>query len=284
MSDILEQLRTELNFMQKWIDDLKITIAKLEFEEEDIRKDYFYTSHTNVNHYYLAYMNIVNSFMIKNKHYVIDKSLERKFGSHLDRLSNLSRDQTHCDAHFNTINQRVFVMAWSLFELSISTFYKAIVDDKELERQNNELYKNVLKNATIKEGAEEKLKKLLLKTSLHEIPIGRKYNYLFKIVRGYSRNIKKDKEFLIFFGKMRNTIHSNFIYYGSDFTYRFGDAEFLFKNEKQVTWSDPFRDGKLIPSVELYFHLIGQLNEIVHALFKYIKFDSKIPYPDLNAH
>ena len=175
-------------------------------------------------------------------------------------------------------------MAWSLFELSISTFYKAVVDEKELDRQSNDVYKEVIKNVVVKEGCDLKVKKLLLKASLHQIPIVRKYNYLLKIAKGYSRNIKNDKSFLEFFGKMRNTVHSNFIYYGSEYTYRFGDAEFLFKNEEQVVWSDPFQNGKLVPSVQLYLHLIGQLNEIVNEIFKCITFDTRIPYPDLNAN
>lgn len=46
-------------------------------------------------------------------------------------------------------------------------------------------------------------------------------------------------------------MHSNFIYFGQDYEYRFGQAHFLFKNNKQVVWSDPF-DENDIHGVKLY--------------------------------
>lgn len=283
MTKILAQFKFELDFMQTWIDNLKTFINESHYEEDDIRKDYFYTSHTNVNHYYLSYINLFNSYIISTGNFAINKKIANNFRGHFDRLIFVTRHPSHCQAHFNTLNQRVFVMAWSLFELSISTFYEHIVEDTELNRQYSELYREVLKNVKVEEGKEEKVKKLLIQSSLHQISIGRKYNYLIKKADGYSRNKAEDKAFLEFFGKMRNTIHSNFIYYGKNYKYRFGDSEFIFTNQKQVVWSDPFEKHKLIPSVELYFHLIGQLNSIANEIFKCNPCEEKINYPDLNA-
>lgn len=75
---------------------------------------------------------------------------------------------------------------------------------------------------------------------------------------------------------------SNFIYYGQDFEYRFGDVQFVFKTKKLIVWDDPF-NNTIVPSVELYFHLIGNLNTIALEIFNCNPTEAFIPYPDQAA-
>src|SRR5690606_30335104 len=96
-------------------------------------------------------------------------------------------------------NQRLFVFAWSIFELSISTFFAAVVEEDELQKILSIEYAEVLKCVTIKEGKEDKLKKILIKNNLAHVSINRKYNYLLKKVRGYGQSIIDDRASLEFY-------------------------------------------------------------------------------------
>lgn len=280
MKSTYKEYLSQLDFMLSWTEKLKNEIAELPYQDDDIRGDYFKTNYTNTYHYYIDYILFFKSELLKDNLVSFQEDFE-SFNVHLHRLSEITISEYLKQGHFNIINQRVFIMAWSLFELAISTFYTVIVDDNELQKQYQETFNDVLKCVDIKEGKEEKLKKLLIKKSIYHIPIVRKYNYLFKSKK-YSRNVEEDKEFLKFFGTLRNTVHSNFIYYGNDFKFRFLDSEFLFENGKEVRWSDPYETG-IVPSVILYFKLIGNLNSIVMELFNSNPHDDLIPYPDLNA-
>jgi len=284
MNKILEGFKKEVQFMENWTKELFLTLGKLPYEENDVRKDYFKVSYSNTYHYYISYLNILQSHLLNTKYFLLNKDIFKNFEVQVARLQNITNHPRHLEAHHNTLNQRVFVMAWSLFELCISTFYENVVTQEELEKQFNSEYLDVLKTVEVKEGKEEKFKKLLIKDSLHSIPIPKKYNYLLKIANGYGRDIGEDRAFLDFFGRFRNTVHSNFIFYGKDFTYRFGDAEFVFKNKKLVKWFDPFDEGNFAPPVKLYFYLIGNLNNIVMEIFRSVPKEGFIGYPDLDSY
>lgn len=275
-------IKTNLDFLLVWTENLKAEIQDLPYGVKDVRKDYFKTSYSNVYHYYIGYINLLKSHLLSDERLAFLGNVE-PFTDHIERLREIATKHTLLQGYINTLNQRVFVMAWSLFELSISTFYEAVVDSKELNRQYREIHSEVSKNVVIKEGRELRLEKILVNESLHSIPILRKCNYLFKIANGkYSTRIEDDKEFLYFFGKLRNTMHSNFIYYGKDYEFRFGHAKFLFRNKKLVVWNDPF-DTMPVPCVKLYVYLIGELNRITKELFNSIEFADIIEYPDPEA-
>ncbi|OYX81665.1 MAG: hypothetical protein B7Y83_16980 [Flavobacteriales bacterium 32-34-25] len=111
------------------------------------------------------------------------------------------------------------------------------------------------------------------------ISVNKKTDFLFKKVVGYSRTINEDKEFLLFLGKFRNTMHTNFIYYGNDYNFKFGNAYFQFENGKMVKWYDPFNDN-FVASPKLYFALMSELKKIWKALILSIPHKNIIQYPD----
>jgi len=281
MKEEYDHFSDNLKFLLEWTEEQKGKISEINYADNDVRKDYFRLSYTNVYHYYIGYFSLFASKSFGDELIRFDKSLFG-FKSHINRFIEISLFDQLSKGNFNILNQRVFVFAWSIFELSLSTFFSAVVDDDELQALLEYDYADVLKCVTIKEGKEGRLKALLIKNNIAHISINRKYNLLFKKVKGYSRSIKYDKEFLEFFGKLRNTMHSNFIYFGKDYEYRFGDAHFIFRDNREVVWIDPFENG-YVPAVRLYTYLIGQLNLIFFEISRCIPFEPFIPYPDTEA-
>lgn len=78
-------------------------------------------------------------------------------------------------------------------------------------------------------------------------------------------------------------MHSNFIYFGNDYNYKFGDAHFTFRNSKTVLWKDPFEKYENAPSVRLYIYMIGELNRITLNIFNSLASIDYIEYPDISA-
>jgi hypothetical protein len=117
-----------------------------------------------------------------------------------------------------------------------------------------------------------------VKKHLSHVSINQKYNRLFKKVKSkYKRNIDEDMRFLDFWGKLRNTIHGNFIYTGNDFNYEFNGYPFKFENGKVVKHVD-FENNP-------YF-IINIIDEIVSIFSEFVnhfeEFDD-IPYLDPEA-
>lgn len=270
--------KRNLDFLLDWTEKQKEMIREIKYPANDVRKDFFKLSYTNVYHYYIGYFNLFTSHTAKDGYLKLDDSLSN-FKIHVDRWAEISHFPVLERGNFNTLNQRLFVFAWSIFELAVSTFFAAVADEEELQKILSMDYNEVLKCVIVNEGKEDKLKKILIKNNLAHVSINRKYNYLLKKVRGYGRSVIDDRAFLDFFGKMRNTMHTNFIYFGQDYEYRFGQAHFVFENNKQVVWSDPFDEGN-IPNVKLYIYLIGHLNEIFREIIRCIFHEGVILYPD----
>lgn len=127
---------------------------------------------------------------------------------------------------------------------------------------------------------DEALRKKFAKQHLTHVPIARKYNKLFRIIRDkYSRPLKQDEHFLSFLGDFRNSIHTNFIYYGSaDKKYQFDEIEFLFVQRQIVRYNDPTPFGPT-----LYLNIFERLVEISLEISLSINVADEIPYPDLDA-
>ena len=168
--------------------------------------------------------------------------------------------------------------SWSVFELCVTTFCKGITTSNELNSLLESNYLeiiNMLKNTKINPKDEAKIRKQNIKKSLTHISINRKINFLFKKVNNYGRDINSDKNFLVFFAKFRNTLHTNFIYYGNHYEYKFNEAHFVFENEKLVKWYDPWFRSPI-----LYFNLLTELNNIWREIINCIEHQEIVNYPD----
>lgn len=247
MNKIYQEYLEQLDFMLDWIENLKIEIVKLPYNENDYRKEYFQTSLRNTSQYYIGYMTFVKAQLLFNNKITLTDEF-KGYQRHKEKITELAYQYDKQDAYYHSLNHRMFIMAWSLFEFYISKVYSNVTTKKE---------------------------------STSFIPIYKKIKYLFANIKGYSRNIKEDKAFLHFFGSLRNTMHSNFIFYGKNYEFRFGDAHFVFNNGKRVEWSDPF-DNIHVPSPMLYFHLVGNLIQITKEIFKCYPHEEVI-YSNVNA-
>jgi len=115
--------------------------------------------------------------------------------------------------------------SWSTFEHSITLVCKTVLNGQVVEELKLERFlevKKIVGSLPDMETKESALKKELGIKHLSSVSINRKYEKLFNLIKGeYSRDVKNDKEFLKFYGAYRNVVHSNYTFYGKDFTYPF---------------------------------------------------------------
>jgi len=271
----------DVDFLLNWTEDLKKEIKDLKFERDDIRKDFFKLFYDSTYSYYLGYVSYALSSSIIKGNVAFKENLS-SFKVHLDRLIEISQLPVLTKSYKNSLNRNLNIETWSIFELCVTTFCGALCDADELNKllsYNFNDTQKILKESTIDDANLEKLKQKLIVEHLTHVPIQRKVDFLFKKAPNYYRDSKKDREFLVFYGKLRNTIHSNYIYHGKNYEYKFGEAHFLFDKEKLVKWTDPFA-----PSPKLYIYLSTQLKEIWKTLALSIKHEEKIEYPDLDQN
>jgi hypothetical protein len=264
------------DFIIDWINNLKKDINESNFKDDDIRKDFLGLLNDIAYCYYRPYLLIEISTLIHQKRINLD---DFKNNKHIDAVRALIKNKTSYKSHFNSLNRQLIVDSWSAFELSTTTFCEKICDENELNKLLNTNYNEilkVLKKTKIEESESKKLIEKYVVANLTHIPIVRKTDFLFNKVKGYDRYIEKDKKFLIFYGKLRNCMHSNYIYYGKKFEYDFGNAKFIFENGELVKWYDPFNE-----TPKLYFYLMGNLKDIWKSIINSIDYNQIIYYPNL---
>jgi hypothetical protein len=274
---LILKIMDDLDFILQWTDNVKLEIAALPFEEDDIRVDFLGMLYDATYNYYRGYVGYKISGLIGEGQILFKTEQLPKLDLHIKRFAETSYHPILSKSQTNYLNRNLLLDAWSTFELCTTTFVGAIINDDELERMLLHHYrdmKKILKNSSIDENDNEKLVSNTKKSHLVHVPITRKTDFLFGRAN-YFRNLKRDKEFLLFLGKWRNTMHTNYIYYGNDYQYTFGNAIFQFQNGKTLKWTDPFE-----PSPKLYFHIMGNLKNIWLTLIKSITHDEFIAYPD----
>ncbi len=191
---------------------------------------------------------------------------------------NRSSIDLYIRGHKNILNSFLIINSWSNFELCITLFVDAVlpIDKKNelLAIDYNRLHK-IFKDIDISEDIDQKLRKYI-KFHLVHVPINNKYGKLFKLIKQYPKNRdkKQDIKFLDFFGRLRNCIHSNYIYYGRE------QKEFKFSGVRYQ-----FLSGKLVsqkPAVDIsIFQLTRNLKQIFMALIENIEYGLEIYDPSI---
>ena len=267
----------DADFILKWTEDLKAEIKTLTFQEDDIRKDYFNLTYDVAYCYYRGFILLKFSDFINKGQIAFNKEIYN-YKVHINRVAETVKHPILRASHFNSLNRHMLIDAWSAFELCVTTFCNGICSkqelDKFLEFQYIEIIKGI-KERKLNDAEDAEIRRLTIKGHLTHVPITRKTDFLFKKSKCYGRDKEKDKEYLRFLGKFRNTLHTNFIYFGKDYEYKFGQAHFVFKDNKIVKWYDPFK-----PTPKLCFYLIGELKEIWKELVRTIEYPELIRYPD----
>lgn len=261
------------NFMKDQIQiELRLLIDQINeyhkrFGENDIRSSFLDGYFQILRTYYCAYFQFES-----------DDILEKYYEIYQKRDFNKKDILIHIQGHKNLLNSSLIINCWSNFELFITLFCSAVLPEtklKELLEIDYQRLIKILKSYTISNETDDKLKKYI-KNHLAHTPIINKYGKLFKLINDYpaNRDKKNDREFLEFFGSLRNCIHSNYIYYGGE------DKAFEFNSEVYT-----FKFGKLLnhnPSKEdSIFHLTQNLKDIFIVFVNGINYNSEIYDPSV---
>ena len=269
------------DFLLEWTDRLKERINKSEYSVADVRKDFLRLIYDSVYGYYrgIIFYNLAE-FTVKQKIQYLNPVFP-KYKVHLSRFVETFNEPVLRISHFTSLNRGLLMDSWSVFEMSITSLCEVYANETEKEKllhyEANEVLE-ILRSAKLNDAQVRKVRKKLSKRHLTHVSITRKMDFLFAKAPHYYGNVKEDKEFLIFFGKLRNASHSNFVYSGNDYKYCFGQAHFTFTDGKPVVWSDPFSRPPVYFSPELFTHMVGRLLDIWEVLI------NSLPKKDLIPH
>lgn len=262
-----------LDFLLNQILETNTLASNIPFDLADIRRSYFGFHESLLRNYYRGFCYVAIDADIKAGNIILGENSQ--FFKHI--FDKKKSPNFHEQSYLHNLNRRVYLDSWSNFETCITVLVNGLISDNERKNLLNYKVSGII--AALKKSdvnvTKDQIKDQFIEDHLTHVPIVRKLDILYKkLEKGYSRNIQDDREFLKFFGKLRNTMHSNFIYYGNSYEYRFGHAHFIFENEQIVKWLDPFEGT---PKLQVY--LVNNLMKIWREIISKIKHPEIIPYP-----
>lgn len=207
-----------------------------------------------------GYFQILRTYFCAYYHTISDDIIEKY--REIYQIDNFDTNQLswHLQSHRNLLNSFLIINTWSNFELFLTLFSNAVLPRHKIEELLEIDYrrlKKILKDYPLTDNTDEKLKKYI-KNHIAHTPIVNKYGKLFKLITNYptERDKNRDREFLEFFGRLRNCIHSNYIYYGSvakDFT--FNEITFRFRPGELLQHDQTHDDTILIQLTQNLKHI-----------------------------
>jgi len=226
----------DLDYIKAEIERLNSETTQLPFSNNDTRRAFHDRILDTLDNYHKSWSILL--FLYNKGKFPFDKGTENFY----EHVGPIQQDfSTYSDAsrsYRNYINRSMIIDSWSTFEFSITAMVSKLLDDdlkNELKFERYSRVKDIIKSLAGVEEKETKLKKELEIKHISSISINRKYDKLFKVIGDkYSRNVDDDKLFLRFFGTYRNVTHSNFTFFGNDFSYTFQDVSVDFKHGQLV--------------------------------------------------
>jgi len=265
-----------INYTDSEIDNVVKLIRSLTYDDDDIRKDHYLylidilkSYQRGITAFEISKLSIEENLSEKTKDIVLKK--------HIVEYGQISTVEKINFSHRNQINRSLIIDVWSLFEFSITTMCSSVLNSAELDSLCKERYEKIVKivgQQNLTSEAEEKLRNKFSEKHLTHVPITRKCDKLLKYCKDYNRDINTDKSFLQFFGKVRNTMHSSYIYYGTDFEYAFDNVRTVFENGKPVYHRQPI-------GLKFYFDLTIELSKVFTSIVTSIDYLDKIEYPTM---
>lgn len=261
-------LQKELSELITLIDDFS-----QKFGENDIRPAFLDGYFQILRTYYCAHFQLdSDDILTKYREIYPDANLKREDIS-----------ARHLQGHKNLLNSFLIINCWSNFELFVTLFSQKVLPQNEIDDLLNGDYNNlkkILNGYKLDNNTEEKLKKMV-RHNLAHVPMPSKYGKLLKMIAKYpgTRNVKEDREFLEFFGRLRNCIHSNYIFYGAEEkVYSFNGEKFTFTPDKVLSHY-PAEDSSI-------FKLTLNIKEIFLLIVQGIPYSNEIfdPSMDLEVH
>lgn len=257
-----EKLISEFEALIKKIED-----SKSRFGDKDIRTSFLDGYFQILRTYYCAYYHLESEDIVKRY-------------SEIYRQDNIDKKnlELHFQGHRNLLNSFLIINCWSNFELFITLFCNTFLNEQAVHELLEIDSRRILKLLGATQISEQ-IKKKIIRLKKHHIahaPIINKYGKLFKMVQTYpeERNRNDDRNFLEFFGRLRNCIHSNYIYYGAvDRDFKYNGEIFSFKSGKLI-------DHKSVNDDSI-FRLTLNLKEIGSAFIDHLHYDKEIYDPSV---
>ncbi len=270
------------DYILNWTEDLKKEIALLPFDKEDIRTEFFNFIYDIAYTYYIGNLTLALSDIKRENHMSFDRKVAA-FEPHIHKLDELTKKEELSYTYLNSLNRNLFLGAWSTFELCTTLLCDAVVSSEEKEKLLSSSYNDILKQfkqSCFNLSDLDNLKQTHTVIHLTHVSITRKTDLLFNKATNYPKDRKEnDKIFLLFFGRYRNAMHTNYIYFAKRDTktlsHKFGDMTFRFENGKIINC-----ENMNIQPTRLFLNLITELKDVWKLLISNIDHKDLIPYPD----
>jgi len=242
----------------------------------DVRKSFFARLIGIIVNLYMQcllyeYLDTTNKGIFQN----VDVSSQHPMIKELLRISCHSNDPKNDEmiGYLKSFQRQLIIDSWSLFESSITYILDSILSEEE----KNKLRKSsgekkilgILKKYEIDELDLHSLLETMRPKSFYRITSPAKYAKLYSLhKKKYMRDWSKDVKFLNVFGDLRNSMHSNFTYFGKEnYVYSFGMGKIEFNNSGKVKFSGYEKD------TQGFLDLVKELCEIYKALINGISID-----------
>ncbi|PBQ34688.1 hypothetical protein CNR22_23905 [Sphingobacteriaceae bacterium] len=270
------------DYILNWIEGLKKEAGVVKFTDGDIRKDFYNFLYDIGYCYYMGNLAFEISDMGRMGKVHFDHEMSN-LEPHILKLYELTEKEALIKTYLNSLNRNLFIGAWSTFELCVTLLCDAVASPDEKEKLLSSSCKDIInkfKRSALNEIDLGAFKESSIDIHLTHVPITRKTDLLFKKAEKYPKDrVKEDKEFLLFFGRFRNTMHTNYIYFAKkntkSLTYSFYNGTYTFENQKIVGYNN-----LNVPASELFLSKLDLLKEIWSFLISNIEHSNFIPYPD----
>lgn len=249
---------------------------RMSYPEDDLRKTFFLKIVACLNSFYYGNVAVEMAALTKAGKLRMPSDSTPEDLKHPNLFISLSKPPWI--GNFKSgINRHLLVDTWTAFEICVTGIIGHLLSPDHLASmqlyQYNDAAGVLRKNSTpVDETVLEKLRKALIQS---HVPISRKIDAIFNTIgNDYSRDVKKDKEFLAFYGKLRNSMHKNFIYSGKDYEYEWRGVKFQFQNNKFLWFSCPEGEFPLIVLI-----MIDELTIVYEAIAQPIQYSETIVDP-----
>ncbi len=239
------------------------------FGKSDVRASFLDGHFQIIRTYYCSYYHLESDdILLKYREIYPDKEI------------NHDTIDMSIQGHKNLLNSFLILNSWSNFELGITLMANSILDERKRVgllsidyARIMKIFSKILIRIDLSETIRNKLSKFN-KFHLSHVPMTNKYGNLLKLISNYpdGRSKKLDRKFLEFYGRLRNCVHSNYIYYGrNSFEYRFEDVLFRFTNGELLS-QDPIEEDTI-------FNMSSQLKDIFTIFAENIDYPHEIHDP-----
>lgn len=252
--------------------NLVVEIKAQPLGTEDMRTSYLELTLHIFNLYYIQWNTVLSARIVAQKRFLVTQ--EERYA--LSIFGESVSDPDFFYMRRNSAYRGLLIESWSAFEFCLTylcDFLFTSEAKKELLEQDLNDIKKVLARYSLSDAHMQKVTKMFYRDHLTHVPMTRKYNKLYSLFRQhYQGNWSEDSSFLEFFGKYRNTMHTNYIYQGKDKSYSFLGITYHFANGEAVSHSEE-------PTINNMFDLAVKLKDTCKRLFDAIQHPGLIPFP-----